>query len=148
MKFTQTVVDHFIREEGYRRKSYKDTKGFWTIGVGHFLGAERRWEGLIWDQETILKVLEQDIAMHESEVRQLFPQWERFDDGLKLALTDMVFNMGMPSFRTFKNTIRMIHNGQFAQAAANAASSKWATIDVPNRAKRVLELIKNGHYIA
>lgn len=147
MKLTQTVVDHFIREEGYRKKSYKDTKGVWTIGVGHYLGPERKWEGLVWDQETIMRVLEKDITSHEMEARQMFPQWDKFDEGLKLALTDMVFNMGINSFRGFKNTIRMIHNGRFKEAAANAALSKWATIDVPNRARRVLELIKNGHYI-
>lgn len=147
MKYSQAVVDHFIREEGYRKKSYKDTKGYWTIGVGHFLGAERKWEGLVWAPEQIMTTLERDISNAEQDARQMFPQWERFDEGMKLAMTDMVFNMGINSFRGFKNTIRMIHNGKFKEAAANAALSKWATIDVPNRAKRVLELIKAAHYI-
>lgn len=146
MKYTQEWVDHFVREEGYRRTSYLDHLGNYTIGIGHLLGRDKKYKGVTWSDEKILATLESDLSTANDAAREIFPEYEKFSLGIQIAITDMCFNMGEDGFRQFKRTIRLLHEGRFVEAANGALQSKWAT-QVPNRAKRVTDLIRAGRWV-
>ena len=42
MAIAQSTLDFITKEEGARNKAYKDTKGLWTIGVGHLIKADEQ----------------------------------------------------------------------------------------------------------
>lgn len=142
-RYSKEVHDHFIAEEGYRTKSYKDTKGYWTIGIGHLLSKTENFSGLVWSHEKVMTVFENDLDKTVVTAKEIFPEWDTFPSRVQLAILDMIFNLGPYGFRQFKNTIRLIHARKFAEAAAGALQSKWARVDVPNRAKRTAKLLSN-----
>jgi lysozyme len=75
--------------EGRRKKAYKDTKGIWTIGVGH-TGPEVR-EGLTISDAEIDRLLEEDIKWAEAAVNKVkAPLNQNMFD----ALVSFVFNIG------------------------------------------------------
>ena len=141
-RYSKKIHDHFIFEEGFRNEAYKDHLGNWTIGVGHYLGASANFAGLKWSDEKVLQVLENDIDVALADAKQLFPEWEVLPPNVQLALLDMSFNMGITTLRKFKTTIRLVHEGKYAEAAASASDTKWAR-QVPNRAKRITKLLSN-----
>ena len=42
MAIAKSTLDFITKEEGSRNKAYKDTKGLWTIGVGHLIKADEQ----------------------------------------------------------------------------------------------------------
>ena len=41
LEHINALGEHLEHDEGRRTEAYQDTKGFWTIGVGHLLSAEQ-----------------------------------------------------------------------------------------------------------
>lgn len=79
--------------EGRRKKAYKDTKGIWTIGVGH-TGPEVR-EGLTISDAEIDRLLEYDLKWAEEAVNSVkAPLNQNMFD----ALVSFVFNIGDTAF--------------------------------------------------
>ena len=143
-RYSKDVHDHFIAEEGYRPKAYKDSKGYWTIGIGHLLSKTESFAGLVWTDAKIREVFENDLDNSLRHAKEIFPQYAILPPPVQLAVLDMIFNLGGYGFRGFKNTIRLIHAQKYKEAADSAIQSKWARIDVPNRAKRVCKLLASG----
>ena len=42
MAIAKSTLDFITKEEGARNKAYKDSKGLWTIGVGHLIKADEQ----------------------------------------------------------------------------------------------------------
>lgn len=142
-RYSKAVHDHFAFEEGNRSESYLDTKGNWTIGIGHLLGKDKAFKGMRWTQEKIITVFENDLDISLDHAKTIFPQFDILPPKVQLAILDMIFNLGGYGFRQFKTVIRMVHAQRYPEAAVAALDSKWARQDVPNRAKRVAKLLSN-----
>jgi lysozyme len=142
MRYSKAVHDHFILEEGYRNKSYRDSRGFWTIGIGHFLGTDNAFANIKWTDEKIGEVFENDLDKSLATAKEIFPEYNTLPENVQLAILDMIFNLGPGGYRKFKQTIRLIHEGRFVEAAQSASQSAWAR-QVPNRAARVCKLLSN-----
>lgn len=140
-RYSKSVHDHFIFEEGMRNKSYKDTRGYWTIGIGHLLGAHDDFSGMYWTDPKILMTFENDLDRSFATAKEVFPEYSTFPHTVQIAILDMIFNLGASGFRQFKQTIRLIHNGEYSKAADSAALSLWAR-QVPNRARRTCDLLR------
>jgi lysozyme len=143
-RYSKQVHDHFIAEEGYRHESYTDSMGYWTIGIGHFLSKTQDFSGLVWDDAKIIEVFEDDLDRSVIPAKEIFPEWSILPANVQLGILDMIFNLGPTGFRQFKTVIRMVHNGNYLEAATAALDSKWARQDVPNRAKRTAKLLSNS----
>lgn len=138
-RYSKEVHDHFVAEEGKRNKAYKDTRGYWTIGVGHMLGTSDDFSIMYWSDVKAFTVLENDIDGAVRLGKELFPEWDFLPEHVQLAVMDLCFNLGN-RFRQFKQTIRLIHESRYSEAAASAAASLWAK-QVPNRARRTCKLL-------
>lgn len=123
-------------DEGVRRKPYKDTKGKLTIGVG------RNLDDVGLHDNEISFLLENDIQEAERAARALVPNFDELTDGRKMVVCNMAFNMGQATFSGFKNTIRAIVEGRWADAALGMRRSLWAR-QVGARAER-LAMIMEG----
>lgn len=81
--------------EGRRNRAYKDTKGIWTIGVGHT--GPNVYEGLVWTNQQIDDAFADDIKWAEDAVNKYVKvplEQHQFD-----ALVSWVFNIGETGFR-------------------------------------------------
>ena len=98
--------------EGSKNKAYKDTKGIWTIGVGH-TGPEVK-PGLEISEAEISRLLANDVKWAEVAVNAVAVplNQQQFD-----ALVSFVFNIGASAFA--KSTMKkLLDKGDMAGAAA------------------------------
>lgn len=131
----QVLISELKRDEGLKFKPYKCTAGKLTIGIGRNLDDRGITE------EEALYLLKNDIKSAEKDLDFHFPWWRNLPLDRQRALTNMVFNMGINSFRCFKKMIEHLQNHRFEEAAEEALKSRWAE-QVGSRAYRVAALIR------
>jgi GH24 family phage-related lysozyme (muramidase) len=136
------------QHEGVRYQAYKDTKGLWTIGVGHLIGdgsdaalEKSGYKGRTLTEKEVDSLFEEDFA-HHVKIAEKTPGWNLANDTGKAAMIDLAFNMGA-WWQKFKNTAKSLANGDFAAAADGLTNSAWFT-QVGKRAQTVVAMIKNG----
>jgi lysozyme len=117
MAITQSTLDYIVEEEGYRNKAYKDTKGLWTIGVGHLIKAdEQHLITTTLTDEEVKDLLKSDLKWCseavEGSVKVPLTQ-NQFD-----ALYSLCFNIGEGAFR--RSTVVRKLNENDIQGAADA----------------------------
>lgn len=133
------LIDSLKRHEGYRDRAYQDIEGVWTIGYGTNLQELSIDEFLA--QKWLLEAAE-DAAKHARQ----FPEWVFLDtDARRNVFIEMIYNMGPRRVAGFRNTLAAIREQDWETAAEEMLDSKWAR-QVGVRAKRLSELMKNGHY--
>lgn len=111
MNISKNGLNNLIQREGSKNFAYKDTKGIWTIGVGH-TGPEVV-AGLRWTQAQIDAALTKDVKWAEDAVNAVDSplSQNQFD-----ALVSFVFNIGAPAF--YNSTIRkLLNKGEYELAA-------------------------------
>ena len=128
------------RDEGKRLIAYKDSLGFWTIGVGHLLGGSPRMSTLTDDECEAL--LEWDIAKATDAARRLVPAFGTLSDERQRALVNMTFNRGEQRMRDSTKILPAIlaasSGGDWALVREAFAGSQWAS-QVGPRAARLAE---------
>ncbi len=111
MKTSQKGLDLLAKREGIRTKAYKDTKGIWTIGIGH-TGPEVT-PSLVWDDLQVMKAFAEDIKWAEAAVNAVKAPLTQtqFD-----ALVSFVFNIGARAFE--RSTMkRLLDKGMYEESA-------------------------------
>lgn len=117
MAIAESTLAFITKEEGSRNKAYKDSKGLWTIGVGHLIKAdEQHLITATLTDEQVAELLRSDLKWCseavESSVRVPLTQGQ-FD-----ALYSLCFNIGEGAFR--KSTVVRKLNENDLKGAADA----------------------------
>ena len=117
MAIAKSTLSFITKEEGARNKAYKDSKGLWTIGVGHLIKAdEQHLITATLTDEQVSELLKSDLKWCseavESSVKVPLTQ-PQFD-----ALYSLCFNIGETAFR--KSTVVRKINENDLQGAADA----------------------------
>jgi lysozyme len=126
-------------DEGKRYRMYLDTVGKWTGGVGRNLSDRP------FSDDEIALMLANDIAGVERDLDRNLPWWRTMTESRQQALANACFNLGIDRLLGFKNALTMLHFGRWDAAADEFLNSLWAK-QVPNRAKRVTDLIRKGEF--
>ena len=133
MAIAKSTLDFITKEEGARNKAYKDSKGLWTIGVGHLIKADE--QNLITatlTDEQVEDLLRSDLKWCSEAVETSVKvplQQHQFD-----ALYSLCFNIGGTAFKN-STVVKRINAGDINGAAA--AIEMWNKPDVLiNRRKR------------
>ncbi len=92
-------INKLIAREGFKTKAYKDTKGIWTIGVGH-TGPEVT-STLQWSSDQVMIAFRHDVGWAEDAVNEINTSLTQNQFN---ALVSLVFNIGATAFR--KSTMR------------------------------------------
>ena len=139
MAIAESTLDYITKEEGYRNKAYKDSKGLWTIGVGHLIKAdEPHLLNITLTDEQVKDLLKSDLKWCseavESSVKVPLTQ-AQFD-----ALYSLCFNIGETAFR--KSTVVRKLNENDIKGAADAILmwNKPAVLEKRRRRERELFL--------
>ena len=133
MAIAESTLDFIIKEEGSRNKAYKDTKGLWTIGVGHLIKTdEQHLINETLTDEQVKELLKNDLKWCSEAVETSVKvplQQHQFD-----ALYSLCFNIGGTNFA--KSTVVKKINENDLQGAADAILM-WNKPEVlVNRRKR------------
>lgn len=131
------IAETWLRgEEGYRRFVYLDTEGIPTIGYGRNL----KDVGINRAEADYLLRNDLEIAV----ITAVGFSW--FDDLSvlrKAVILDMLFNLGLPRFKTFKKMILAVVNKDYRGAAIEMLDSKWAR-QVGKRADKLAYAMRNN----
>lgn len=128
-------------DEGKRYRMYLDNANppRWTGGVGRNLSDRP------FSDDEIALMLSNDIAGAERDLDRNLPWWRTMTEARQQALANACFNLGIDRLLGFKNALTMLHFGRWDAAADAFLDSKWAQ-QVPNRAKRITDLIRKGEF--
>ena len=124
-----------INDEGWKNRPYKDTLGIETVGVGFNLT-----NGI--PDQVILYWLKYNIDHCKKELHG-FAWYDKLSERRKEVLINMVYNMGIVRFSTFKKMIQYIIEDHYELAAMEMLNSKWST-QVGTRAIRLADEMAHG----
>jgi len=115
-----------LKHESLCLRPYQDTEGKCTIGVGRNLTDT----GISTEEAMFL--LANDIERVTNEAKT-FPWFDQLSEPRKVAILDMLFNLGLTKFCGFKKMIKAIEVQDFDTAANEMLDSDWAR-EVSDRA--------------
>lgn len=162
-----TNVQDLIRfDEGDRGQPYKDSRGIWTVCVGHNLEAnglppgicDDAPDGLPWPD--CLGFIQRRRGLNATEDAALFqhdlqseggwlltkPWWANLDDARQAALLDMAFNLGPASMQTFTTFLGLIAAGDWVAAADDLEFKTKVAKELPARYNRLQQMIRTGEW--
>lgn len=137
MSFESELLQQIKEHEGLVLKPYKCTANKLTIGYGHNLEDN----GL--SKTACEFILSEDIDEAKKNLYAVFTRkfYESLNDNQKIALIDMMFNLGLSRFLTFKKFIQAVKNKDFIKASAEIINSR-AYQQNKSRYKKLSEQIK------
>ena len=130
-------------DEGSKPQAYQDHLGFWTIGVGRLIDSRKPGSGLRPYEIDFL--LQNDIDERIEALTRKISWFQDLDDARKGVLLNMAFQMGTDGLLGFKNTLAMVEQGKYDEAADNMLKSEWAK-QTPERARRMATQMKTGQW--
>ena len=136
--------------EGFRSSVYLCPTGHPTVGYG-FRVADLSADELALNggavepmsKEVAEKILDIKITKFKKQVYNALPWLTYAPMDIQDALCETAHQMGVAGLLGFKNTLAMIKERKYSQAAENMLKSKWAT-QTPKRAREIANLVRNA----
>lgn len=128
------AADYIKRNEGIKNTLYKDSKGYWTIGIGHLVTPEeyKTFKGKVLSDKEILELFQKDLNKKMSLVRSHFGSaFDNYSQDLQIAILDGYFRgdlAGSPRTRklllgnNFKAAAKEYLNNNEYKAALSSGS--------------------------
>lgn len=127
-------------DEGVIPHAYPDHLGYLTIGVGRLI--DKRKGGCLRPDE-ITYLLNNDIDDRIDALTRALPWFQDLDDARKGVLLNMAFQLGTEGLLKFENTLALIRDGKYENAAHAMGQSLWAK-QTPERAERMADQMRSG----
>lgn len=137
--------------EGYRQFPYMDccgkpwracacvNKGKLSIGWG------RNLDDVGLSELEAEALLDHDLYAAEANASKAFSWFPTLGDVRQRAITELVFNMGLGTFKGFRQTLAACKAGLFRAASEHLLDSLWAKQVGPTRSQRIARYLKDGH---
>lgn len=118
----QKLQAQLTAQEGKRNRPYRDSKGNWTIGIGHNLSAKPISEA------AVQQIFRDDVTDAIIATAEYFPWLQALNDDVRVRVyVNLVFNMGPHAVLEFREMNRAAQRGDWERAAAELLDSKYAT---------------------
>lgn len=131
-----------VRNEGIKKSVYKDSLGYYTIGIG-FLCDARMNAGL--SIEECMMILRSRLKNLDSRL-SLFPWYSNQDEVRKGVLVELSYNMGVDGLLKFTKFLADMKAKDYLVAAKELGASKWATEVSKQRFNDIWNRIRYGKY--
>ena len=151
---TPHLLEDLERDEGRRLFPYRDTRGFWTIGVGHNVSADPAMRADLPEleragitQAAVAALLGADVARVMAALDRQLPWWRTLNDARQDVLVSLAFNLGEGELATWRHTLTDIEAGNFKAAAVDLEHDEpWAG-QVKARAQRLAVQMETGERV-
>lgn len=134
---TARLRSDLIRFEGVRGTAYRDSLGYWTIGVGRLID-ERKGGGL--DELEIEYLLNNDIQRTLKAVEAAIPFFGKLAPRQQEGLIVMAFQLGVNGLMQFKRLLAALQAGDFNKIRVECRDSLWGR-QTPERANAVAAML-------
>jgi lysozyme len=149
----KAYYDMIAQNEGVKPNVYKDSKGNRTIGIGFNLEdkANRKFlkeqgininelfNGRELNDKEIKTLYNQSLSQAYTDARKFDPKFDKRPEGVKMALTDMSFNLGLTKLNKFEKMKEALQKDDYRTAAVEAQDSDWFK-QVKSRGPRTVSL--------
>lgn len=133
-------------DEGVKLEIYLDHLGLPTCGIGHLIRESDEEHGkpvgTPITEERMTELFEEDVQTVLADCEELYSDFYELPEEAQLIIANMMFNMGRPRLSQFKGMKREVDARDWEAAASEMLDSRWAR-QVPNRANRLIERMKN-----
>lgn len=124
------------RDEGVRTRMYQDSRGFWTVGIGHNLSIDQ-------NDFTVNTLFQNDVNGCEASLDLHWPWWRGLDPVRQRVMLNMVFNMGSRTLAQFPKFLAAMQAEDWLTAGQEMLNSAWAR-EVGARATRLHQMVLTG----
>ena len=152
----EDVKQMIMANEGYKTKPYKDSRGLWTVGVGHLIGNGKKMpvvdpkhpelgmitENRVFSPQEIRSIFDKDFEEH-LQAAEKSPGWDKSNDAGKAGLIDLTYNVGPYWYKKLKDAASLLTEGKFVDAAKELEKTGWYK-QVKGRAVATVSLIRSG----
>lgn len=153
-KFLETLERH----EGFSPKTYRDSRGVLSVGIGFNLERKNAADLLMaagLDAEAVMsgrrpitreeawKLANADLKTAIADARNLFRNFDSLPEGIQEVLVNMSFNLGGHKLSGFKKMRAAVEAGDWAAAAAEMEKSQWRG-QVKGRAVELVAQMRAG----
>ncbi len=131
----QKIRDQLIIDEGIKYRIYFDTKGKPTMGIGHLITKKDiEWGNLKdWTPKKVVRIsaerveelFKADLDSAIKDCKQVFDNFDKFQEELQQILVNMMFNLGIFKFSEFKKFILYVKAADYLNAAKEMKDSNW-----------------------
>ena len=130
-------------DEGIKPQVYQDSLGLWTIGIGRLV--DERVPGCGLRPDEIEYLFKNDLEDRITSLGAKIPWLHELDEARQGVLLNMSFQMGVSGLLKFTNTLELIRQKRFTEAATAMLQSKWAK-QTPKRAARLARQMLTGDW--
>jgi lysozyme len=127
------LIAQLRRDEGFVSHAYRDSLGFWTIGIGRLID-QKKGGGITHEEAAHL--LKNDIEKVDKQLQARLPWIVTLSPARRGVLQNMAFQMGIDGVMRFRDTLTMIEQREYTKASQAMLDSTWAK-QTPERAKRL-----------
>jgi lysozyme len=138
VNYLEIAHEQIRRDEGARKKPYKDTVGKWTVGIG------RNLDDVGLNDEEIDFLFANDLDRAVDEARRMVPVFDVLSETRKAVLVNMAFNLG-GKLAGFQKFLAAVGEGRYVEAAREMLDSVWAQ-QVGPRALRLSQQMASGDH--
>jgi len=140
------LMKELKQDEGLVTSIYLDHLSIPSFGVGHMvLKSDPEYGqsiGTNVSMERIDEAFEKDLDSVESDCKRLYPDFDDFPEEAQRCIGNMMFNLGLPRLRKFKNMEKQVNARNWSAAGDEAMDSRWFK-QVPARAARIVKRLKS-----
>ncbi len=131
--FEQQLKRH---EGGHYLTPYLDSEGNWTIAWGHLMK-----DGLVISRRVAQVLFDEDLHVAKFSFTTL--GLTGLSQARQDVLINMLFNLGLKRFHSFKKMLRALEQHDYETAADEMLDSRWAR-QVKERATELAKTMRNG----
>jgi lysozyme len=140
-----------IRHEGLKLIPYLCPAGKKTIGAGHNIEAnslpphidDYLVKNKCITKDMAMELLENDVTKAVTDCGILYRHFDKFSERRQWALIDFLFNVGLNTARSFRNTNKAINKEDWEAAAKGLENSLWFR-QVGLRGPEIVEMVRHG----
>lgn len=140
------LMKELKQDEGEIQKVYLDHLNFKSVGIGHLCRqGEPEYDMEVGDpvsRERIDELFNEDIESVLLDCKRLYPDFDDFPEEAQRCIGNMMFNLGLPRLRAFKNMEKQVNARNWSAAGDEAMDSRWFK-QVPARAARIVKRLKS-----
>ena len=128
-------------DEGFVPYGYKDSLGILTIGYG--TNIDKNHGGFITKEEAEY-LLNNRLTSKIQELDSAIPWWRQLSDARQNVLAEMAYQMGTANLLAFHMMLSYLKEGNYESAANAGLQSEWALVQSPERAERLMRILRTG----
>ncbi len=140
-----TIEEQLRLHEGFAPYPIFDpSRGRQIVGIGHVLDASPLPDEMYpMTEDRAMQLLRSKVETLKATLQARFSWFQMMDEVRQRVVVDMVFHLGVPTFRTFTTLIRALESGNYGEAADEIRCTIWAHL-VGVRAVRLASWMRVG----